>query len=277
MSQGSLLSLQGISKQYPAVLANDRISLEVMPGQIHAILGENGAGKSTLMKIIYGAVQPDQGEIQFQGQVVHIRNPQQARQLGISMVFQHFSLFGSLTVAENVWLGLARRPGLDEVTQHIRQQSLEYGLDVDPVRPVHTLSVGEMQRVEIIRALLTQPNVDRVAIETFRAEQIALADEASRRFARAIGVGVDEQMDHAGDVLFGAGQPVLQCQEVIAHVLGGAGNEAQHLGDALQHGHLLGARGPLLLALVAAQPRARRRAPSFARPRWEVEDRCMRT
>jgi ABC-type multidrug transport system fused ATPase/permease subunit len=106
MSHEALLELRGISKQYPAVLANDRITLQVMPGQIHAILGENGAGKSTLMKIIYGAVQPDQGDIRFQGKSVHIRNPQQARQLGISMVFQHFSLFDTLTVAQNVWFGL---------------------------------------------------------------------------------------------------------------------------------------------------------------------------
>ena len=156
MSQGSLLSLQGISKQYPAVLANDRISLEVMPGQIHAILGENGAGKSTLMKIIYGAVQPDQGEIQFQGQVVHIRNPQQARQLGISMVFQHFSLFDTLTVAQNVWLGLDKSLSLAEVTRRIQDKAAAYGLDLEPERPVHTLSVGEMQRGEIIRALLCE-------------------------------------------------------------------------------------------------------------------------
>ena len=106
MSQAALLELNSISKRYPAVLANDQISLQVMPGQIHAILGENGAGKSTLMKIIYGAVQPDQGDIRFDGKPVHIRNPQQARALGISMVFQHFSLFDTLSVAQNVWLGL---------------------------------------------------------------------------------------------------------------------------------------------------------------------------
>ena len=159
MSQGSLLSLQGITKQYPAVLANDRISLEVMPGQIHAILGENGAGKSTLMKIIYGAVQPDQGDIRFKGQAVHIRNPQQARQLGISMVFQHFSLFDTLTVAQNVWLGLDKSLSLAEVTRRIEEKAATYGLDLEPERPVHTLSVGEMQRVEIIRALLCDPRL----------------------------------------------------------------------------------------------------------------------
>ena len=159
MNPISLLSLQGIRKQYPAVLANDDISLEVMPGQIHAILGENGAGKSTLMKIIYGAVQPDAGDIRFNGQPVHIRNPQQARQLGISMVFQHFSLFDTLSVAQNVWLGLDKTLSLAEVTQRIREKATIYGLDIEPDRPVHTLSVGEMQRVEIIRALLCEPRL----------------------------------------------------------------------------------------------------------------------
>ena len=159
MTRPPLLSLTGISKQYPAVLANDNISLEVMPGQIHAILGENGAGKSTLMKIIYGAVQPDAGDIRFNGQTVHIRNPQQARALGISMVFQHFSLFDTLSVAQNVWLGLDQSLSLAEVTQRIRDKASLYGLDLEPDRPVHTLSVGEMQRVEIIPALLCEPRL----------------------------------------------------------------------------------------------------------------------
>ena len=153
------LELSGISKQYPAVRANDNVSLQVAPGQIHAVLGENGAGKSTLMKIIYGAVRPDEGSIRWNGQPVHIANPQQARALGISMVFQHFSLFDTLTAAENVWLGLDRHMRLPEVTERIRTVSKDYGLDVDPLRPVHTLSVGERQRVEIVRALLTQPQL----------------------------------------------------------------------------------------------------------------------
>jgi general nucleoside transport system ATP-binding protein len=153
------LSLTQITKRYPAVVANDGVSLTLQPGEIHAVLGENGAGKSTLMKIIYGAVKPDAGEIRFNGQTVHIRNPQEARQLGISMVFQHFSLFDTLSVAENVWLGLDKRFSLAEVTQRITDTASQYGLDIDPQRLVHTLSVGEMQRVEIIRALLTNPQL----------------------------------------------------------------------------------------------------------------------
>ena len=154
-----LLSLQGITKRYPGVVANQDVSLTVLPGQAHAVLGENGAGKSTLMKIIYGSVKPDEGTILFKGQPVHIRNPQEARKLGISMVFQHFSLFDTLTVAENVWLGLDKSLPLAEVTRRIEAKASEYGLDIEAQRPVHTLSVGEMQRVEIIRALLSDPQL----------------------------------------------------------------------------------------------------------------------
>jgi general nucleoside transport system ATP-binding protein len=153
------LQLSGISKRYPGVIANADISLSVLPGEIHAVLGENGAGKSTLMKIIYGAVKADAGSIAIDGQGVAVRNPQEARALGISMVFQHFSLFDTLTVAENVWLGLARHLSLAEVSGRISETTRAYGLQLDPTRPVHTLSVGERQRVEIVRALLTHPKL----------------------------------------------------------------------------------------------------------------------
>ncbi len=153
------LELQDITKQYPAVRANDQVSLKVAPGEIHAVLGENGAGKSTLMKIIFGAVKPDAGVVRFNGEVVAVKSPQEARALGISMVFQHFSLFDTLTSAENVWLGLDKSLTLAEVTERIVEVSGQYGLEVDPYRPVHTLSVGERQRVEIVRALLTKPQL----------------------------------------------------------------------------------------------------------------------
>ena len=153
------LQLTGITKRYPGVVANSDVNLTVQPGQIHAVLGENGAGKSTLMKIIYGSVKPDSGSVLFNGQPAHIRNPQEARALGISMVFQHFSLFDTITVAENVWLGLSKSLSLADVTRSISSKAVEYGLDIDPSRPVHTLGVGEMQRVEIIRALLTNPKL----------------------------------------------------------------------------------------------------------------------
>ena len=153
------LQLVGITKRYPAVVANSDVSLTVQPGEVHAVLGENGAGKSTLMKIIYGTVKPDEGAVHVDGKPVAIRNPQEARQLGIAMVFQHFSLFDTLTVAENVWLGLDKAQSLSEVKRRILEVGSAYGMEIDPERPVHTLSVGEMQRVEIIRALLTNPRL----------------------------------------------------------------------------------------------------------------------
>ena len=153
------LEIRSVSKRYPSVLANDGVSLTVAPGEIHAVLGENGAGKSTLMKIIYGAVKPDAGEIFFDGVAQHIKNPKEARALGISMVFQHFSLFETVTVAENIWLGLDKSLSLDTVRQRTVEKAKTYGLDVEPDRPVHSLSVGERQRVEIVRALLSEPKV----------------------------------------------------------------------------------------------------------------------
>jgi general nucleoside transport system ATP-binding protein len=153
------LELHHISKQYPAVKANDDVSLTVQPGEIHALLGENGAGKSTLMKIVFGAVQPDAGTIAIDGTPVVIRNPHEAKAHGIAMVFQHFSLFDTLTAAENVWLGLETGETLAQVSARMQAKANEYGLPVDPSRPVHSLSVGERQRVEIIRALLANPKI----------------------------------------------------------------------------------------------------------------------
>jgi len=153
------LKLQGISKIYPAVVANDRIDLSVMPGEIHAVLGENGAGKTTLMKIIYGLVRPDAGTILWNGRAVSIPNPARARALGIGMVFQHFSLFETLTVSENITLAL--EPGAAEasVDRRISEVSERYGLPLDPRRHVHSMSAGERQRVEIVRCLLQQPQL----------------------------------------------------------------------------------------------------------------------
>ncbi len=153
------LELRGITKIYPSVVANEDVSLSVMPGEIHAVLGENGAGKSTLMKIIYGVTHPDRGEIRWEGERVVIRNPAQARALGIGMVFQHFSLFETLTVVENVALALEHAGDLGQLAREIERVSEKYGLPVDPRRRVHALSVGERQRVEIIRCLLQQPRL----------------------------------------------------------------------------------------------------------------------
>ncbi|AEI76250.1 ABC transport system ATP-binding protein CUT2 family [Cupriavidus necator N-1] len=155
------LALAHISKRYPGVVANDDVSLSVAPGEIHAVLGENGAGKSTLMKIIFGAVRPDAGEMHFNGAQVTINSPHDARNLGIAMVFQHFSLFDTLTVTENIALGLpaGQQGNMKQLAERIRTTAERYGLPLEPNRHVHTLSVGERQRVEIVRALLANPQL----------------------------------------------------------------------------------------------------------------------
>ena len=153
------LELHGITKKYPSVIANENVSLSVKRGEIHAVLGENGAGKSTLMKMIYGVAKPDAGEMKWEGEVVHVENPAHARSLGIGMVFQHFSLFETLNVVENVALALPGNPDLNQLAEQITEVSNRYGLPVDPQRLVHALSVGERQRVEIIRCLLQNPKL----------------------------------------------------------------------------------------------------------------------
>jgi simple sugar transport system ATP-binding protein len=153
------LQLLRISKAYPSVVANAEVNLTVMPGEIHAVLGENGAGKSTLMKIIYGVTRPDRGQILWEGHQVEIASPSAARQLGIGMVFQHFSLFETLTVAENISLALDGNAAPAALAPRIRSVSAAYGLPVDPDRLVHSMSVGERQRVEIVRCLLQSPRL----------------------------------------------------------------------------------------------------------------------
>jgi ABC-type uncharacterized transport system ATPase subunit len=153
------LELRGITKRYATTLANDAVDLVVMPGEIHALLGENGAGKSTLVKMIYGVVKPDSGDILWQGEPVVIADPNAARKLGIGMVFQHFSLFETLTVAENIALGLGAEQDIKSLIVQIKAVAERYGLAVDPQRHVHHLSVGERQRVEILRCLLQEPRL----------------------------------------------------------------------------------------------------------------------
>jgi simple sugar transport system ATP-binding protein len=149
------LQLRRITKRYPGCLANDAIDLTIAPGEIHALLGENGAGKSTLMKIIYGVTHADSGEVIWQGQRVSLRNPAQARGLGIGMVFQHFSLFETLSVAQNIALAMGAAAGTPkQLEPKIREVSRRYGMALEPERLVHSLSIGERQRVEIIRCLM---------------------------------------------------------------------------------------------------------------------------
>ncbi len=155
----TLLSIRGITKKYPGVVANDSVGFDILPGEIHSLLGENGAGKSTLVKMIYGIVQPDIGEMILQGAHFHPSRPAEARARGIAVVFQHFSLFDALTVGDNIALCLntdTPRAGLDAM---IVEVSNSYGLPLDPKRLAGDLSVGERQRVEIVRCLLQQPRL----------------------------------------------------------------------------------------------------------------------
>ena len=154
-----LLEAFNIVKKFGDFTANDNVSLTIKPGGIHALLGENGAGKSTLVKIIYGSLQPTSGGLYWLERPVTIINPAAARRLGIGMVFQHFSLFDSLTVTENITLALPKNFHLNDVTGGVANISKKYGLSVNPSALVADLSVGERQRVEIVRCLLQEPKL----------------------------------------------------------------------------------------------------------------------
>jgi ABC-type uncharacterized transport system ATPase subunit len=153
------LELRSVTKRYHGLIANDAVSLDVCPGEIHAVLGENGAGKSTLMKIIYGAIQADAGEIFWHGEKVTISSPAAARRLGIGMVYQHFSLFETVSVVENIAVAIDGAFDLPGLSARISELGSRYGLEVDPHRLLHHLSVGERQRVEILRCLLQNPQL----------------------------------------------------------------------------------------------------------------------
>ncbi|KAG1694958.1 putative ABC transporter ATP-binding protein YufO [Nymphon striatum] len=146
-------------KAFPGVLATNDVDLKIKAGEVHALLGENGAGKSTLVKMIYGILKPDAGEIRFNGKALTIKAPAHARELGVAMVFQHFSLFDSLSVVENISLGMDKVKDMKALADKITEVSERYGLPLDPHRHVYTLSVGERQRIEIIRCLLQEPKL----------------------------------------------------------------------------------------------------------------------
>ena len=153
------LEINNITKSYGDLKANDDVSLNIKPSSIHALLGENGAGKSTLVKVIYGSLMPDRGEMKWLGKSYSPKNPFDAREQGIAMVFQHFSLFESLTVEENIVLGLDDVRLDENFTEQIIKYSKQYGLDINPHQVVGDLSVGARQRVEIIRCLMQNPKL----------------------------------------------------------------------------------------------------------------------
>ena len=154
-----MLKVKSLTKKFGELIANDAVSLKVSKGEIHALLGENGAGKSTLVKMLYGSLQPDGGQILWHDNSVEILSPSQARSTGIGMVFQHFSLFDSLTVAENIALSLGKESEIADIAQKAKKLSQEYGLPLNPDTIVGDMSVGERQRVEIVRCLLQNPEL----------------------------------------------------------------------------------------------------------------------
>ncbi len=158
-SQSNLLEVRGLTKVFGTLRACDSVDLTIGKGEIHALLGENGAGKSTLVKMLFGSLEPASGEIRWNGNAVRIASPAQARALGIGMVFQHFSLFEALTAAENIALSLDKETPIPEIAERARTLSKSYGLPLDPYAMVGDLSVGERQRIEIIRCLLQEPQL----------------------------------------------------------------------------------------------------------------------
>ncbi len=166
---GNVLELRGITKRYPGIVADDHVDFDLRPGEVHALLGENGAGKSTLMNILYGLTKPDEGEIVVEGRPVSFTSAKDAIEAGIGMVHQHFMLIPVMTVAENIVLGVEPvRDGvlIDErgAEERVRELSQQFGLAVDPTALVSSITVGQQQRVEILKAL-------------YRGAQILILDE----------------------------------------------------------------------------------------------------
>ena len=217
-----LLRVSGITKIFGSLKANDNVSLSVGKGEIHSLLGENGAGKSTLVKMLFGSLQPNSGEIFWKGSPVSIPNPAAARKLGIGMVFQHFSLFEALTAAENIALSLDKTTPISQIAEKARSVSLAYGLPLDPQALVGDLSVGERQRIEIIRCLLQEPQL----IILDEPTSVLTPQEADKLF-----VTLERLRDEGKSILY------------ISHRL----NEVKRLCDAatvLRHGKVVGACNP---------------------------------
>ena len=222
LKKEELLRVSGLTKIFGSLKANDSITLRVGKGEIHSLLGENGAGKSTLVKMLFGTLQPNAGDIFWKGQKVSIANPAAARKLGIGMVFQHFSLFEALTAAENIALSLDKTTPIADIAEKARSVSEAYGLPLDPHSLVGDLSVGERQRIEIIRCLLQEPQL----IILDEPTSVLTPQEADKLF-----VTLERLRSEGKSILY------------ISHRL----NEVKRLCDAatvLRHGKVVGACNP---------------------------------
>lgn len=182
-----VVEMLNIRKEFPGVVANDDISLQLKPGEIHALLGENGAGKSTLMSILFGLYTPDKGTIRVRGKKVNITNPNVANSLGIGMVHQHFKLVHNFTVTENIILGMETKKGLvldiKSAAERVKALSEKYGLNVDPYAKIEDISVGMQQRVEIMKMLYRDWEMDfnsSVGIISWWYEKIATYNPGSK-------------------------------------------------------------------------------------------------
>ncbi|MGB0865952.1 MAG: ABC transporter ATP-binding protein [Granulosicoccaceae bacterium] len=214
-----LLELDNLRKEFPGTLANDDVSLVIEAGEIHALLGENGAGKSTLVKMIYGVLRPDAGSIRWHGDRIELPNPRAARRQGIGMVFQHFSLFEALSAAENIALSLDDAPPMDQLTERAQQLSERYGLPLDPYAMVGDLSVGERQRIEIVRCLLQEPELlildePTSVLTPQEAEQLFATLEQLRSDGKSI-LYISHRLDEVQRLCDNA--TVLRGGKVVAH------------------------------------------------------------
>ena len=154
-----ILDIKNITKSFPKVIANNKVTFGIKKNSVHAILGENGAGKSTFVKILYGLLEPDEGSIEYNSKPFNINSPAEARKKGIGMVFQHFSLFESLSVRENLILGIDETMSYSNLEKKLENISSQYNLPLDLDAPITSLSAGEKQRVEIVRILLQDPQI----------------------------------------------------------------------------------------------------------------------
>ena len=155
----TFIKFNNITKKFPRVVANDDVSFDIKKSSVHALLGENGAGKSTLVKVLYGLLAADHGTITYNDQELNISSPSEARNKGIGMVFQHFSLFESLTVRDNLILGIDKKISYSDLKDQLENISSKYNLPLDLDAPITSLSAGEKQRVEIVRILLQDPQL----------------------------------------------------------------------------------------------------------------------